>query len=93
MTKSRDWRERNLMAVTRSDLHRLLDAVPDKTLDAARRALEPLTDPFLLALADAPVDDEPETDEERAAVAEARDDIAKGRVRDWDEVRRELGGD
>ena len=80
------------MAITRSDLHRLLDAVPDETLDQARRALEPLADPFLLALASTPVDDEPETDVERVAVEEARDDIAAGRVRDWSDVRRELGG-
>jgi len=81
------------MTMTRSELHRLLDAVPDDTLEAAQRALEPLADPFLLALANAPVDDEPETDEERVAVQEAREDIAAGRVRDWDEVRRELGGE
>jgi hypothetical protein len=81
------------MAMTRSDLHRLLDAVPDETLDAAQRALEPLADPFLLALASAPVDDESETDEERAAVAEAREDVADGRVRDWDDIRRELGSE
>jgi hypothetical protein len=81
------------MALTRSDLHRLLDAVPDDTLDQARRALEPLADPFLLALASAPVDDEEETAAERAAVDEARDDIAAGRVRDWADVRRELGGE
>jgi hypothetical protein len=81
------------MALTRSDLHRLLDAVPDDTLDQARRALEPLADPFLLALASAPIDDEEETAEEQAAVAEARDDIAAGRVREWSDVRRELGGE
>jgi len=80
------------MAMTRSDLHRLVDAVPDDTLDAAGRVLEPLADPFLLALADAPVDDEPESEEERLAVLEAREDVAAGRVRDWNEARRELGG-
>jgi hypothetical protein len=80
------------MAITRSDVQRLLDAVPDETLDEARRALEPLADPFLLALASAPIDDEPETDAERVAIAEAHDDISAGRVRDWTDVRRELGG-
>jgi hypothetical protein len=49
-------------------------------------------DPFLLALESAPIDDEPETDAERAAIAEAHDDISAGRVRDWTDVRRELGG-
>jgi hypothetical protein len=83
--------ERHAMAITRTDVQRLLDAVPDETLEQARRALEPLADPFLLALASVPVDDEPETDAERIAIEEARDDIAAGRVRDWTAVRRELG--
>ncbi len=81
------------MAITRSDVHRLVDAVPEETLEQARRVLEPLVDPFLLALANAPIDDEPETDVERDAVREARDDIAAGRVHDWADVRRELGGE
>lgn len=37
------------------------------------------------AFQDAPVDDEEETDEERAAVAEARDDIRAGRTKPWDQ--------
>ena len=37
-------------------------------------------DPVLLALFTAPEDDEPETDEERAAVEEAREARAQGRV-------------
>lgn len=74
-------------------LHHLVDAIPDEELEAARQALEPLADPFLLALATAPIDDEPETEEERAAVAEAYEDIAHGRVRPWEEVRRELACD
>lgn len=80
------------MAMTRSDLHRLLDAVPDEALSDVQRTLEPLADPFLVSLANAPIDDEPETDDERAAVLEAREDIAAGNVRDWDEVRRDLTG-
>ncbi len=76
--------------MTRTDLHRLLDAIPEGALDRAREALEPLADPFLLALANADVDDEPETAEESAAVAEAREDVVAGRVRAWDDVRREL---
>jgi hypothetical protein len=48
-------------------------------------------DPVGVALALAPVDAEPETDEERAAVAEAREDLAAGRVLTTDELRRSLG--
>ena len=76
---------------TKESLYRLIDAIPEEELDAARQALEPLTDPLLPALATAPIDAEPETDEERAAVAEAREDLAHGRVRPWEDVRRELG--
>ena len=75
---------------TREDLHRLVDALPDQNLLAAKEAIEPLADPFLAALANAPIDDEPESEDERAAVAEAMDDLTHGRVRPWDEVRREL---
>jgi hypothetical protein len=38
----------------------------------------------------APVDDEEETDEERALVAEARADVATGRTIPWSEVKRRL---
>ncbi len=85
------WREHTLM--TRTELHRLLDTIPDAALETARQALEPLADPFLLALAAAEVDDEVETDAERAAVAEAREDVAAGRVRPWSEVRGQLAGE
>lgn len=45
---------------------------------------------WCLRWGDAPVDDEPETDEERAAVAEARADIRAGRTRQWAEARAEI---
>ena len=85
--------ERDEMAMTRGDLHRLLDTIPEGSLERAQRALEPLVDPFVLALEAAQIDDEPETDEERKAVAEAREDIVAGRVRPWDDVRHELARD
>lgn len=49
-------------------------------------------DPVLLAALLAPIDDEPETDEEREGVAEARADYAAGRVKTTGQVRRELLG-
>lgn len=45
----------------------------------------------LRALLEAPLDDEPETEEERRAVHAAREDLARGEVRTLEEVRRELG--
>ncbi len=36
--------------------------------------------PAIVALRNAPIDDEPETEEERAAVEEAKEDVRQGRV-------------
>ncbi len=77
---------------TKEALHRLIDSILEKDLDSAQRALEPLVDPVLLALANAPLDDEPETDEEHAAVAEAWEEYQQGKWVSAEEVRRELGG-
>lgn len=79
--------------ITRENLHRLVDALPDQNLLAAKEAIEPLADPFLAALANAPIDDEPESDEERAAVADAMEDLAHGRARPWEAVRGELASE
>ena len=46
---------------TREALYRLVDSIPAAQLDDARQRLEPLSDPLLVALANAPVDDEPTT--------------------------------
>ena len=76
---------------TREALYRLVDSIPSAQLDDARKLLEPLADPLLTTLANAPYDDEPETDDERAAVAEAREGYRRGEWVSSDEVRRELG--
>jgi hypothetical protein len=78
---------------TKETLHRLVDALPDANLITAREAIEPLADPFILALMDAPTDDELESDEERAAVAEAIEDLDHGLTRPWEAVRRELASE
>ena len=76
-------------------LHRLVDDLPESEISAAERYLEYLRlaghDPVLHAILTAPEDDEPETDEERIAVAEGLEDIRNGRVVSLDEVKRELG--
>ena len=76
---------------TREALYRLVDSIPATQLDDARKLLEPLADPVLAALANAPYDDEPETDEERAAVAEGRAALDSGDFVTMEEARRELG--
>ena len=80
---------------TRDELHRLIDVLPECDLDMAAKLIEwrhRLHDePILPTLATAPLDDEPETEEEAAAVAEARADFAAGRSYTLDQVKRELG--
>lgn len=79
--------------VTKEELHRLVEELPQGEMGAARRYLEYLRnmgDPFLRALMEAPLDDELETEDERAAVAEARAELAAGLLVSHDEVRREF---
>ncbi len=80
--------------ITRTALRKLIDQLPESELVAAHRYLCYLRDegdPFLQALKNAPIDDEPETEEERKAVAEAWEDVKAGRVFTLEEVKRELG--
>ena len=78
----------------RRRLHRLVDELPDGEVHAAERYLEYLRDvprdQLLRALANAPVDDEPLTEGDIAALAEADADVARGELVPWDEVRRDL---
>jgi hypothetical protein len=79
---------------TRDTLHRLIDELPESELGAAERFLHYLhatAAPVLRTLLEAPLDDEPETEDERQAAQEARDELARGEVRTLEEVRRELG--
>jgi hypothetical protein len=79
---------------TREELHRLVDALQEPVLDEAEELLRDLqqraADPLLRALTAAPEDDEPETEEEREAVAEARAEVARGKVEPWEKVRDRL---
>jgi hypothetical protein len=78
----------------RDNLHRLVDTLPESELVRAERVLEALrqvAEPLYRPLEDAPLDDEPETPEERAAVEEARSDVAAGRVISHTEAKRRWG--
>ncbi|MGH2871632.1 MAG: hypothetical protein ACRDL5_04125 [Solirubrobacteraceae bacterium] len=55
------------------------------------RLLDHRADPVAEAFRDAPLDDEPWTDEDEAAAAEGRSDIAAGRTVSLEEAMRELG--
>ena len=48
-------------------------------------------DPVLEAFLNAPLDDEPLTEEDMQAIKEAEEDIAAGRVKSWKELKRDLG--
>jgi hypothetical protein len=68
--------ERQVTSTPISELHELLDRIPADRVPAARRFLESLLDPVERALLHAPLDDEPETPEEHAAVKAALTDPA-----------------
>jgi hypothetical protein len=61
----------------REHAHELIDRLPETQLSALVGLLETIVDPVASALRSAPVDDEPETEEEKLAVSEARDWLKK----------------
>jgi hypothetical protein len=79
----------------RESLHELVEALPEGELATAQRLLEALrllsAQEELYTADMAPIDDEPETDEERAAVAEAKAELARGEGIPAAEVYREFG--
>lgn len=80
----------------RKELHELIDTLPDSAVEKVRDLIKErfegeADDPVRRALDNAPIDDEPETPEEAAAVAEAREAIARGEVVSHDEMKRRLG--
>jgi hypothetical protein len=60
------------MPMTKTELHRLVDALPDESLPAAAILLQPPKDLVAAKLDAAPYDDEEMTDEDLRAVREAR---------------------
>lgn len=60
------------MTDVRQHAHQLIDRLPDTQVSALVGLLETIIDPVGAALREAPLDDEPETEEEKQAVAEAR---------------------
>lgn len=78
------------MAVVAEDakrtLHALVDQLPDHRVALLLRGLQ--GDRTALYLASIPDDDEPVTDEDRAAVAEAEESMRSGRLIPHDEMVR-----
>ncbi|SPF47598.1 hypothetical protein SBA4_3730013 [Candidatus Sulfopaludibacter sp. SbA4] len=76
----------------RQELHALVDHVRESDIASAQEYLRTLIDPFELALLMAEPDDEPLTDHEREALAEAERRRQRGeRPLTHEEVLRELG--
>jgi len=79
---------------SRATLHRLVDSLPEEDLPTAGRLLVGLTataDAVDRGLLLAPVDDEPDTDDEDGGLTEARRELARGEGISTEELRRELG--
>jgi len=81
------------MSNDREQAHQLIDSLPETQLSALVGLLEAFVDPVAAALRKAPVDDEPETEEERKAVAEAHEWLKKtgGQGVPHDEAMSRLG--
>jgi hypothetical protein len=75
----------------RQQVHFLLDALPEAKVPAVRGMLEAMLDPVSVALANAPIDDEPVSEEEAREIAEARASIARGEIVSNEEVLAEFG--
>ena len=82
------------MVVTKQDLHNLIDEIPEQEHQAAAEYLQRLRDlakdPLYQALMNAPIDDEPLTEEDLAAIEEGRRDVREGRTYRWEEVKADL---
>jgi predicted transcriptional regulator len=77
---------------TREKVHKLVDELPESQLEPVAEFIESQDeDPMITAFRDAPEDDEPWTDEDEAAAAEGRADIAAGRTVSHEEMLRKYG--
>jgi hypothetical protein len=70
-------------------LRERVEALSEKEAGEALRLLDMRTDPVIAAFRDAPADDEPWTEDDEAAAAQGRDDLAAGRTISLDEALRE----
>jgi hypothetical protein len=83
-----------MIMTDQATLHQLVEELPESELVAAERFLAYLRDmagPVRRVLLMAPLDDEPETEEERQAVQEAREELARGETIPDTELGRCLG--
>ena len=81
------------MTEPREQAHQLIDRLPETQVSALVGLLKSIVDPVAAALRHAPIDDEPDTGDEKQSVAEARDWLARrgGKGIPHDEAMRRLG--
>lgn len=75
----------------KKQLRERIETLSKEQAERTLRLLDLEDDPVIVAFRDAPVDDEPWTEQDEAAAAEGRADIAAGRTVSLDEAMRELG--
>jgi hypothetical protein len=76
---------------TKQQAHNLIERLSPGQVSAVVGLLEAMLDPVSAALAGAPFDDEPVSEEEARDIAEARAAYARGEVTPQDKVLAELG--
>ena len=74
----------------KQQLRERIEAFSEQEASEALRLWDLRADPMVAAFRDAPLDDEPVTPEEEAAMAEARADLAAGRTVSLEEAMREF---
>lgn len=79
------------MSDTRQRLHSLIDQLPESRLEDLKRQLEEQLEPLSRELANAPYDDEPETEDERKAVEAAREWLKHNQPIPMEEVLADFG--
>jgi hypothetical protein len=78
-------------ANTKEHAHELIDRMSTGQVSAVVGLLEAMLDPVSIALANAPFDDEPVSEEEARDIAESRAAYARGEVVSNEEVLAEFG--
>jgi hypothetical protein len=92
------------IAESKRELYLMIEQIPDDSLDEAKLLLRELLErrekhepdrqmtdeEFQTYLDDAPYDDEELTEEDRARLGKADEDIKAGRLVPWEQVEREL---
>ncbi|MGB2623792.1 MAG: hypothetical protein WA857_03180 [Candidatus Acidiferrum sp.] len=79
------------MADTKEHAYELIDRLPPAQLSAVVGLLEAILDPVSRSLANAPLDDEPVSEDEAREIAAARDSLDRGKGIPHEQVLAEFG--